>query len=213
MQRATTFLAILFTSALALTSIQAKANGDGPPVETARPYPGFKIFAQTSDENICWAAAAKSVLKMYQPQNRDSVCQIVSKVRNMDCCLAGDGIRDNCNYGGLVENVYNRYGITHFDIGVDFAGVYREVKAGRLVNMVINMAIFRNETRQGHVNTIYKADLLEDGSYRFYVGDSGSYRWFDFRSKDVKLLRDGRWSYTSLNENFTIDRFISTIPR
>jgi hypothetical protein len=209
MKQRTCFLFTLFSLALALLSPQALANGAGKPVDTVEPFPKFRIFAQSSDEFICWAAAGKSVLKMYQPQNRDSVCQIVSKVRNMNCCLNGDQIRDECNEVDRVERVYARYGVSSFDIGIDFASVYRELQAGRLVNMVINMALFRNETRQGHINTIYKADLLEDGSYRFYVGDSGSYRWFSFLSRDVKLLRDGRWNYTSLNENFTIDRFIS----
>jgi hypothetical protein len=144
------------------------AAGARPPVEVADPHPSYKIFTQSPEELICWAAAAKSVLRMDPHRNRDSVCEIVSKIRNQNCCLPGDGIV---------------------------------------------MSRFKNEERQGHVNTIYKAEKLDDGSYRFYVGDSGPYRWFRFLSRDVKRLRDGRWSYVSLNENFTIERFVTVLPQ
>jgi hypothetical protein len=189
------------------------AAGARPPVEVADPHPSYKIFTQSPEELICWAAAAKSVLKMYPQRNSDSVCQIVSKIRNQNCCLPGDGIAESCNYGGRVQDVYRYYDVPFHEFGVDFDQLYRELKAGRLVNMIVNMSRFKNEERQGHVNTIYKAEKLDDGSYRFYVGDSGSYRWFRFLSRDVKRLRDGRWSYVSLNENFTIERFVTVLPQ
>lgn len=191
----------------------AHAAGARPPVDVANPHPSYKIFTQSPDELICWAAAAKSVLKVYQKLNSDSVCQIVSKIRNQNCCLPGDAIAGICNYEGRVQDVYRHYGVPFHEFSVDFDQLYRELKAGRLVNMIINMSRFKNEERQGHINTIYKAEKLDDGSYRFYVGDSSSYRWFKFLSRDVKRLRDGRWSYVSLNENFTIERFVTVLPR
>ncbi len=181
--------------------------------ETVNPYPNFKVYRQTQDELICWAAAAKAVLKMYNPQNTDSVCQIVSKVRNQSCCLPGDGIAESCNQAGLTQSVYSRYNFAYYESGVDFERVYMELKAGRLVNMVINLAMFRNETRRGHVNTIYKAERLKNGQIRFYVGDSGGLNWFNFRSDDVKQKSDGRWYYSSLDATFSIEKFIVVLPK
>jgi len=201
------FATVLFTCAFTQNASAARV------VETVNPFPAYKIYRQAPDELICWAAAAKSVLKMYDPSNRDSVCQMVSKVRNLDCCLPGDGIKEECNKAGFVQNVYAKYNFAYYESNVDFERVYRELKAGRLVNMIINVAISRNETRMGHVNTIYKAERLKKGAIRFYVGDSSGVNWYSFDSDDVKLRSDGRWTYSSLAASFTLEKFLIVLPK
>ncbi len=202
-------LRIMFLTLLAFYAIpysQARTRV----LERVKPYAPFKIYQQYPGENICWALAAKAILQAQQGQS-ESPCRIVSRTRGEACCASQGALSDACNQAGHVSRALAAYGTSSTRWDVDFDRVFETLKEKGLVAIIMDMDDSSFGKRRGHVAVIYGAEKLSNGHYQFYVGDS-VHSWYDFNTKDLKKLPNGRWRYLSLDVSFEWEAMI-VIPK